>query len=293
MKVKEITKDSILFDNGKALTYYIDNPFAHPVFDLYVDFLSLPKRVYETEYMNSCVIGTNWTILKVSDTSKYSYNCLTSNFDEKHMSCYDERNTGLYIFGEYVPLFKKKKELSETQLIELENQIQLSTNKWGNSEYSLFDKISGEIKVYFTYDNEVIAKFSAFDFLDLPGNYIHSDEPIHYELNKVFKIVRCWGNCVEFSNGKTLTANHMETFGVENFADFAQMDSIAWDTEFYENELVFEYVDDCGFRFGNRGGNMVFVPCYSEKNGHYDAELNIYYDGKLVLCMPVVEGGLL
>ena len=38
MKVKEITKDYILFDNNKYLTYKITNPLKCDLYDYYFDF---------------------------------------------------------------------------------------------------------------------------------------------------------------------------------------------------------------------------------------------------------------
>jgi hypothetical protein len=36
---------------------------------------------------------------------------------------------------------------------------------------------------------------------------------------------------------------------------------------------------------------MVFVPCYSEQNGYYSCDVDIYYNGDLVLntCGAVID----
>ena len=57
----------------------------------------------------------------------------------------------------------------------------------------------------------------------------------------------------------------------------------------YENELIFEAVEGAGFRFGNRGGNLTFIPCYSEQNGYYTTEIDIFYNGRAVLHLENTE----
>lgn len=55
-----------------------------------------------------------------------------------------------------------------------------------------------------------------------------------------------------------------------------------------DEELLFEAVDEAGFRFGNEG-NMFFVPCYSEQNGYYSTDLQIFYNGEEVLSLNCEE----
>ena len=40
--------------------------------------------------------------------------------------------------------------------------------------------------------------------------------------------------------------------------------------------------------FGNENA-MFFIPCYSDQNGYYTAEIDIYYDGKRVLHFDCEE----
>lgn len=56
---------------------------------------------------------------------------------------------------------------------------------------------------------------------------------------------------------------------------------MALDYEFDEN-LIFEAVEDAGFRFGDKG-MMFFIPCYSEQNGYYSSDIQIYYNQRKVL----------
>jgi len=60
------------------------------------------------------------------------------------------------------------------------------------------------------------------------------------------------------------------------------LDDIAKITEFDTKNMVFERVEGSGFRFGNEN-KMFFVPCYSEQNGYYSTEIEIYYNDKKVL----------
>lgn len=97
------------------------------------------------------------------------------------------------------------------------------------------------------------------------------------------KIVAVNDKSIRFDNGKSITYDHDQDCCEFNYADFNQLDSIAKAYDFHE-PLVFEKVDGYGFRFGNNGA-MFFVPCYSEQNGYYSSDLDIYYDNKLVLAI--------
>lgn len=86
---------------------------------------------------------------------------------------------------------------------------------------------------------------------------------------------------IDFDNGKKITFDHDQDCYEINYADFEQLDSLAREVDFSE-PLVFESCE-YGFRFGNQPINMFFVPCYSEQNGYYSNELDIWYDGKEVI----------
>ena len=86
-------------------------------------------------------------------------------------------------------------------------------------------------------------------------------------------------NAILFDNGNTITFDHCQDCCEHNYADFSQLEELAFETEFDE-DLVFEEVEKSGFRFGNRNGYMFFVPCYSEQNGYYTTELDIYFNGQ-------------
>lgn len=80
-----------------------------------------------------------------------------------------------------------------------------------------------------------------------------------------------------FDNGKMITYNHAPDCCEWNYADFKQIEPIAKEYDFDEN-LIFEAVNDSGFRFGD-SRLMTFIPCYSEQNGYYSVDIQIYYNG--------------
>ena len=84
-----------------------------------------------------------------------------------------------------------------------------------------------------------------------------------------------------FDNGNEITFCHYADCCEWNYADFAQLDDIARLHDF-DTQLQFEAVDGSGFRFGDNQA-MFFVPCYSEQDGYYSSDVDIYYNGNAVL----------
>lgn len=85
-----------------------------------------------------------------------------------------------------------------------------------------------------------------------------------------------------FSNGNEIRYDHEQDCCEHNYADFDIIEhDIYIDYDFSEN-LEFVFVDHLGFVFGS-DGHKIFVPCYSEQNGYYTTEIDIYYNDKLVL----------
>lgn len=95
------------------------------------------------------------------------------------------------------------------------------------------------------------------------------------------KIVRITNTEILFDTKDRITYDHLQDCCEHNYADFQQIDDVAKETIF-ENPLSFEPVPDYGFRFGNKN-KMFFVPCYSDQNGYYSSDVDIYYNDKLVL----------
>lgn len=88
---------------------------------------------------------------------------------------------------------------------------------------------------------------------------------------------------IEFTNGNKITYYHQHDCCEDNYADFTQIEESAF-SEAFKEPLVFEIVEDKGFRFGNYNyvSNMYFIPCYSIQNGYYSADLDIHYSGDCV-----------
>ena len=324
MKVKEFTKDYILFDNNKYLTFKITNSLKYDLYDYYFDFEEFYNQLKDDEIDENTLKFDKYIVQLAflstdeihEDEIHYTYNPYTSTFDKKSYA--DERNIGILLSFEitklieydtsgkkiqyprkvtitkeyFIPFYRKEKSLNNQKIEELQNQIldiEKNTNKYLNTKYSFEDKIAAEVNIQILYDNQQILKMCGFDAIELPGNYIHSEKEIYYDESKAFTILTVNEESIEFSNGKKLTFDHMEDCYEYNYADFTQIDDLALDMTFYENELVFEAVKECGIRFGNRGGNMVFIPCYSDQNGYYTTSVDIYYDNKLVLHLHESE----
>ncbi len=97
------------------------------------------------------------------------------------------------------------------------------------------------------------------------------------------KIIHTEDNLLRFDDGTEITCDHCQDCCEYNYAKFEDIDDLCRATKFNTNQLVFEKVEGSGFRFGNKNGRMFFVPCYSDQNGYYTAELDVYYNGKEVL----------
>lgn len=85
-----------------------------------------------------------------------------------------------------------------------------------------------------------------------------------------------------FDNGFKIEYDHYQDGCEANYADFEQIEPMALNYEFDE-DLLFEKVENSGFRFGNKNGLMFFIPCYSAQNGYYASDINIYYNNIEVL----------
>lgn len=94
------------------------------------------------------------------------------------------------------------------------------------------------------------------------------------------KIIEVNSEKIMFDNGSTITCGSEECYA-NNYSDFKQLEELAYDVDFTE-PLDFELCG-YGFRFGNKGRIMFFIPCYSEQNGYYDDRIDVYYNDKLII----------
>lgn len=94
------------------------------------------------------------------------------------------------------------------------------------------------------------------------------------------KIIEIKENYLKFSDGTLIEGDHDQDCCEYNYADFDQLDDIARAYDFNTSKLRFEAVEGSGFRFGDHPYRMFFVPCYSDQNGYYTDELDIYLNGQ-------------
>ena len=102
------------------------------------------------------------------------------------------------------------------------------------------------------------------------------------------KIIEVKDGYIGFDNGSKITFNHSQDCCEDNYADFKQIEKQALDTTFDE-ELIFEEVEGSGFRFGSKGTHMFFIPCYSDQNGYYSSNVDIYFNEKQVLNLDFLD----
>ena len=109
-----------------------------------------------------------------------------------------------------------------------------------------------------------------------------------FRRSDVMKIKEVNTNYILFDNGSRITFDHEQDCCETNYADFEQLEDLALEYEF-ENDLIFEVVPENGFRFGSKGTPMFFIPCYSDQNGYYSSDIDIFYDGRHVFNVDCEE----
>ena len=103
------------------------------------------------------------------------------------------------------------------------------------------------------------------------------------------KITKLDDNLIEFSDGTCITCDHEQDCCEYNYADCQQLDDLARNYDFDTQKLVFEGVDEYGFRFGDRRERMFFIPCYSIQNGYYTCHLDVYLNGVIQTSLECEE----
>jgi len=102
------------------------------------------------------------------------------------------------------------------------------------------------------------------------------------------KIIEVNSEHIAFDNGSKITFDHDQDCCEHNYADFEQIEKNALQTVFDE-DLIFESVEGSGFRFGSKGTHMFFIPCYSDQNGYYSSDIDIYFNGNQVMNLTCEE----
>lgn len=83
---------------------------------------------------------------------------------------------------------------------------------------------------------------------------------------------------ITFDNGNYIVYEHERDCCEWNYADFSYLIDEAGIMSYdFPEKLVFEIVSGSGFRFGS-AYKKFFVPCYSEQNGYYSDDIDIYYN---------------
>ena len=103
------------------------------------------------------------------------------------------------------------------------------------------------------------------------------------------KIIKLEEDLIEFDDGTRITADHCQNCCECNYADCEQLDHLARHYNFNTKKLRFVAVEGQGFRFGDNPLRMFFVPCYSDQNGYYSSDIDIYLNGKAVLNFECEE----
>ena len=85
-----------------------------------------------------------------------------------------------------------------------------------------------------------------------------------------------------FDNGAEITFYHSQDCCEWNYADFSILTQNTINFNYDFKEIQFKAVDGMGFKFGCEG-HWIFIPCYSEQNGYYSDDIDIYFCDKHVL----------
>lgn len=240
MKAIEVTEEYILFNNGKKLSCRLAVPNESSENIYFIDFLSLRNVIMEREFVED------------------QFEC----FPPTHICCDFEDEPFGFCFGD------KRWPHYYVHLFVMENP----EFDWDSS-----DLADNPYPVTIFYGDKEVLRLSHRRFMEIPCQYHASKTPVTYDHKTAMKICEVTSEYIKFTNGKKITYDHVRDCCEHNYADFEQIDDIARAAVYFENELIFEPIENAGFRFGNRGGFMAFVPCYSEQNGHYTEQIDIFY----------------
>ena len=104
------------------------------------------------------------------------------------------------------------------------------------------------------------------------------------------KIKKVTEGYIEFDNAKRITFDHCQECCECNYADFSVLSPNTVNIHHdFEEPLTFKLIEGIGFSFGNPG-HMIFIPCYSDQNGYYTNEVDIYFDDERVLTVEAENG---
>lgn len=184
-----------------------------------------------------------------------------------------------------------KIEINFWSLSDLAKQLKAATPKSGLVEnYSIF--ITSPIYVgespmatLYPASSDTQYKYKGWDNIKTNAqNALSEALDLLKKEGRKMKIKKVTEREIVFSNGNTITYDHYPDCCEHNYADFPTAvteHNVYYDYDF-DVDLKFEFVDGEGFRFGS-DGKWIFVPCYSEQNGYYSSDIQIYYNDREVL----------
>ena len=103
------------------------------------------------------------------------------------------------------------------------------------------------------------------------------------------KIKKWNDDYIWFTDGSTISYDHIQDCCEYNWADFSVLETFYQDEEFEDFEII--PVDECGFLlslklptpdpwyYNYTPSKKIFIPCYSDQNGYYTSDLTIIIRG--------------
>ncbi|MBR6789657.1 MAG: hypothetical protein IKM31_02175 [Oscillospiraceae bacterium] len=287
IRIVEVTKDSILFDNGKKLVCEQAKPEDRAEYLYFCDFPALKDRIGEIEFDEE-------TLWFGQAEASCGDDCGLILGDRLSEDCGGK--TRIFVNTYRIPnpniaeAWIRKYERWRAPDFDLSGADPEEQREWAENRRRF--RIDGSMidpGAKLIYCGETVLTLNSGTFIEPAGPLPFSDAPVDYDPRTAMTITEVTNEYITFSNGKRITFDHCPDCCENNFADFEQIDDIGRNAVYYENELVFEAIESSGFRFGNRGGLLTFIPCYSCQNGYYTTELDVLYDDGLVLHLEETQ----
>lgn len=102
------------------------------------------------------------------------------------------------------------------------------------------------------------------------------------------KIVKITEDAIIFDNNSKITYDHERDCCEYNWADFSVLNKNTINIDYDFPKIKFKAVNELGFKFGVPG-HWIFVPCYSDQNGYYSTDIDIYFNDEKVLTFLAEE----
>ena len=104
----------------------------------------------------------------------------------------------------------------------------------------------------------------------------------------MMKIAKYTDDCIEFDDGTTISYDHHRDCCEWNYADFSVLDNYPDELKLNYDRFEIEPVDKTRFNLLLHRTNVhgiprktaILIPCYSEQNGYYSCDLDVYVRDK-------------